>query len=154
MSDKLFFNENLIFKIKGLDTNKEVLSFVADKLYKEDCVNDEYKDAILKREESFPTGLFTGAINIAIPHADCAYVKKAALAIGVLDKPVEFQSMDDPDKSIGVSLVIMLALSEPHGHLEMLQKVVELIKNQDDLKEIVESEDTKKVFDLISRYLL
>ena len=151
---ELVFNESLIIKLEGLSTNEEALSLMANHLYDKGYVKESYKDAILNRESEFPTGLFTGAINVAIPHADVNFVKEASIAVGILKNPIKFRAMDDPDKEIEVRLIIMLALKEAHGHIQMLQKVVSLIKNQDSIKEILSTDDLKKSYEIISKYLL
>ena len=48
----------------------------------------------------------------------------------------------------------MLALTEAHGHIEMLQKIVGLIQDQAAVKEITETDDSEKAGELISRFLL
>ena len=48
----------------------------------------------------------------------------------------------------------MLALTLPHGHIEMLQKVVALIQNQDVVKSIVHSSNQKEIYETIKKYLL
>lgn len=150
----VIFDESLIVKLDDFKTDKEVLSKMVDHLYGKGYVKEGYKQAILEREVEFPTGIFTGGINVAIPHADVNFVNQASIAIGILDKPVKFHVMDEPENEIDVRLIIMLALKESHGHIEMLQKVVNLIKNQESIKEILSSKDLKQVYEIISGYLL
>ena len=50
--------------------------------------------------------------------------------------------------------MIMLVLTEPHGHLEMLQKIVGLIQNQEDVKQIIAAEDKRDIEMVIRRHLL
>lgn len=150
----ILFDESMILKLEHVDSNIKALCLLAGYLFEKGYVKEGYEAAILEREASFPTGLSTGKINIAIPHADTSYVNQAAICVGVAEKPVKFCAMDEPDHQIDVSVIIMLALKEAHGHLKMLQKVVELIKDQDNLKKIVTAADTKPVYDLISGYLL
>ena len=90
---------------------------------------------------------------MAIPHADVIHVNKAAIAIAILDKPVEFYAMDEPEQKICVQVVVMLALKEAHGHIEMLQKVVSLIKDQALVKQLIELEDKKEVCNKIKEKL-
>jgi PTS system galactitol-specific IIA component len=151
---EVVFNDSLIVKLNNVKTDKEVLSEIADNLYDKGYVKEGYKQAILEREAEFPTGIFTGGINVAIPHADVNFVNQASIAVGILDEPVKFHVMDEPENEIDVNLIIMLALKEAHGHIEMLQKVVSLIQNQESIKEILSSDDLKTVYKIISGYLL
>lgn len=148
------FNEELILKIKGKQTDKEVLTYMAQHLQDKGLAKDSYSKAITDREAQFPTGLYTGNINIAIPHADTEHVEKAAICVGVLEEPISFRAMDDPGKEIEIKLVIMLALKEAHGHIEMLQKVVELIKDQEALNKVIRSSDLSIIYQIISEKLL
>lgn len=91
---------------------------------------------------------------MAIPHADVCHVNKASLCVAVLEPTVDFHAMDEPEDAVAVSLVIMLVLTEPHGHLEMLQKIVGLIQNQEDVKQIIAAEDKRDIEMVIRRHLL
>lgn len=139
---------------RGLDfTNKtEVLNHLANKLYEENFVKYGYRQAILDREAEYPTGL-PAAIKIAIPHCDHTLVKDSAIAMGVLKKSVDFQAMDDPSVTLDVQIVIMLALNEPHGHIEMLQKIISLIQNKEDLKAIIKATSDEEALKVVKKYL-
>lgn len=154
MGEKVYFEKDLVFKNLEFSSNMEVLEFLSTKLYEKGYVKKEYKQAILDREKEYPTGLPSADIKIAIPHANHDLVNKATLAIGVLNKPVIFKAMDDPDKELSVSIVIMLALNEPHGHIEMLQRIVNLIKNPETLKEITKASSCEEIIDKLKPYLI
>ncbi len=56
-------------------------------------VKASFEDAVLSREEMFPTGLPTPEIGVAIPHTDPEHVIYPTIAIAILKKPVEFKQM-------------------------------------------------------------
>lgn len=145
-------HSTLIYRSLNFDNSTEVLSYLADKLKEEGFVKEGYKEGILSREEEYPTGL-PAEIKIAIPHCDHTLVNNAAIAIGILDKSIDFKAMDDPSKSLDVEIVIMLALDEPHGHIEMLQKIIKLIQSSEDLKNILNSKDDEETSKIIKKYL-
>lgn len=145
-------HSTLIYKNLNFKNSTEVLSYLADKLKEEGFVKEGYKEGILKREEEYPTGL-PAEIKIAIPHCDHTLVNEAAIAIGVLEKSIDFKAMDDPSMSLDVEIVIMLALDEPHGHIEMLQKIIKLIQSSEDLKRILSSKDDEETSQIIKKYL-
>lgn len=95
-----------------------------------------------------------GGINVAMPHCDVANVNKAAICIGVLEHPVAWYRMDDPETTCEVSLVTMLALTEAHAHLEMLQKVIALVQNQELIEKVVKAESEEEIFDLVRDQLI
>ncbi len=148
------FDQSLILRIENAETNTEVLKQMCDHLCQKGIIKDTYCGAILEREKNFPTGLNTHGINVAIPHADVCHVNTASLCVAVLDPAVDFHAMDEPEDAVAVSLVIMLVLTEPHGHLEMLQKIVGLIQNQEDVRKIITAEDKGAIEKVIRRYLL
>lgn len=150
----ILFDQSLILRIDGAKTCTEILEKMCDYLCEKGIVKETYKQAILDREANFPTGLNVGGINIAIPHADVCHVNEASLCVGILDAPVDFHAMDEPDDLIPIYLVIMLVLTEPHGHIEMLQKVVALIQNQEEVKKIISAENNAEVEALIKKHLL
>ena len=132
---------------------KDILIFLAEQLAQAGYVKDTYKDGILKREEIYPTGLFTGAINVAVPHTDCIHVNEDSIAVGLLNRPVNFKAMDNPEKDVPVSIVMMLALQEAHGQITMLQKIMALVKEQELLKNLLKMNDLQKIYQIISNYL-
>lgn len=145
-------HSTLVYRNLEFNTSNDLLSFLADKLKEEGFAKEGYKEAILKREAEYPTGL-PADVKIAIPHCDHTLVNKSAIAVGVLNNTVNFQAMDDPSKTLDVQIVIMLALDEPHGHIEMLQKIVQLIKSSEDLKKIIEVTSDEEVLQVIDNYL-
>lgn len=48
----------------------------------------------------------------------------------------------------------MLALTEPHAHLEMLQKVIGLVQNQELVAKVVASDSIDEVFELVHDQLV
>ena len=154
MSSELYLEKDLVFRDLEFTDNMEALKFLSSKLYEKGYVKEGYQEAILEREKEYPTALPSVDIKIAIPHANHTLVNKAALAIGILKSPVEFSSMEDPDIKLNVQIIIMLALSEPHGHIEMLQKIVKLIKNPEILGAIINASSIEEVMNELEPYLI
>lgn len=154
MNNKIVFNEKSVYKIYKNMNQMEILEYLADKLYNLGYVEKNYKSSVIEREKEFPTGLFMGGINVAIPHTEGTYVKRSAVAVGILDNSVEFNSMDGSDKIVKVSIVIMLALDNSNDHVEMLAKIIKLIKNQKRLKELISTNNETMIYKLMSNYLL
>ncbi len=146
---QLHFDEHLIkvFDGEGLDTYA-IEEALAGILHEGGYVKESYASALHEREKVFPTALDVGGINVAIPHCDTEHVNRGALCVGVLKHPVTWRRMDDGSKTCEVSLVVMLALDEAHAHLEMLQKVIGLIQDQELVAAIIACDDQKKIYDL------
>lgn len=130
--DKHYF----AISLSGESDNK-ILGQMADEMYKEGYVTELYHDAVIKREEDYPTGLPTGIINVAIPHTEAEYVKEAAICLGILDKAVTFKVMGTEEETVEVSLIFMLAIKHKEDHLGVLQRLVTICQTQDILSKLL-----------------
>ena len=98
----------------------------------------------------FPTGLPTQPYGVAIPHTDYEHVKSNAIAIGLLKKPVEFVEMGSSDGSlVSVNLILMLAVAEKESTIPTLMKIVTVMKNQELLKNILETKNSQELYELL-----
>ena len=147
--------ENKIVKLKAnnLKNNKEVLSNLADCLIEEKMVKESFKEAILEREKSYPTGLQFDGYGIALPHTDSEHVIKSQIAIMTLEKPVKFIEMASTDKEIDVKTIFMLALKDSNQHIKILQKVMELLQDKEAMSKIESFDDSKESVDKLIKLL-
>ncbi|GLI20207.1 PTS glucitol transporter subunit III [Tepidanaerobacter syntrophicus] len=151
MEQNLIKKDN-IFTKKLFKDKESVLEFFSEILVKNGKVSDEFKEALLEREKNYPTGLLVGDINVAIPHADSVYVKESEILLCTLKNPIPFKRMDMPDEEVEVSIVILLAINSPDDHIEILQKIISLIQNQDILKKIFNESDNDKISEILSNF--
>ncbi|WP_368285697.1 PTS sugar transporter subunit IIA [Enorma massiliensis] len=151
----LHFDESLvrIFDEDALDTYA-VEEELAGALYAGGWVKETYATALHEREEAFPTALDAQGINVAIPHCETEHVNQGAIAVGVLKHPVAWRRMDDSSQTCDVSLVVMLALVEAHAHLEMLQKVIAIVQDQEFVGMVIAQDEPQEVYRLLSDRLL
>ncbi|RPA60974.1 PTS sugar transporter subunit IIA [Aerococcus agrisoli] len=149
-----FLNKDVIFRNLEFENSAQVISFLADKLLEAGYVKEGYKEAILERELEYPTGLPSNAPGIAIPHANHELVNTTTLGIATLKNPVSFQNMEDTKSAVEIQIVIMLAIDEPHGHIEMLQKIVGIIQDEATRKNILAAESDNQLFSLLEKSLI
>jgi PTS system galactitol-specific IIA component len=126
-----------LFTHQHFANRDEALTALASALTQGGRVKDSYQKAIFDREAIFPTGLPTGKIGVAIPHADSQHVNQSTIAVATLNHPVTFQNMGDPDSTVDVSIIIMLAIAEPKGQITMLQKLMSIVQNQEHLDQLL-----------------
>ena len=126
------------------ENDKEILGQMADVMFQEGYVNEGFHNAIIRREENFPTGLPTGEINVAIPHTDPEYVNRPAVCLGILDSPVKFNVMGMENETVLVSVLFMLAIKKKEDQLGLLQKLIATCQDQEMLK-VIQSGDKKKI---------
>lgn len=127
---ELQLNEELVFRNIKAGSDKEVLAFLANELYQRGYVKEDYIEAIQLRESEYPTGLPSTQPGVAIPHANFDLVNQTTLAIATLETAVGFRNMEDNQVILPTKIVIMMAIGEPHGQVEMLQKIVSIIQDE------------------------
>jgi len=126
----------------------EALEVLAQKFVDQKIVQTSFINAVLKREEKFPTGLATETIGVAIPHTDVQHVIRSQIGIMRLKSPVNFFQMGD-GKNVPVKIIFMLALTKPHEQLEMLQKLIGLIQDDRLLTKILNTDSIDNVISIL-----
>lgn len=148
---ELLLNEELVFRNVEVETDEEILNFLAKQLYEKKYVKEEYITAIQKREKEYPTGLPSAEPGVAIPHANYELVDQTTLAIATLAKAVPFHNMENNQETLPVQIVIMMAIGEPHGQVEMLQKIVGIIQNEELRQEMVDAMTDTELLNLLKK---
>lgn len=145
----LFDKEVILFNQDASD-NVSALTRLANSMYAKGVVTSEYRDALLKREESFSTGLMTQTIGVAIPHTDPDKVIEPQIGFMSLKHPVTFHQMGD-NAEIQVKLIFMLALKKSDDQLSMLQKLMALFQNQEAMDALQKIEQKNDFLDLMKK---
>ena len=133
--------------------SEEALRAVAQGFVDNGYAKDTYPQAIVERERVFATGLPAPAFDIAIPHCDSEHVIKPGIGIATLKDSVAFQMMGDSETILHPKVLFMLALTEPHGQLEMLQKLIGVIQDAKLLEKIGACKDVDALYELMAPVL-
>ena len=78
---------------------------------------------------------------------------KPGIGIATLKDSVSFQMMGDPETILHPKVLFMLALTEPHGQLEMLQKLIGVIQDAELLEKIGACKDVDALYELMAPVL-
>lgn len=148
---ELQLNEELVFRNIKAGSDKEVLAFLANELYQRGYVKEDYIEAIQLRESEYPTGLPSTQPGVAIPHANFDLVNQTTLAIATLETAVGFRNMEDNQVILPTKIVIMMAIGEPHGQVEMLQKIVSIIQDEPLREQMTAANSDLKLLTLLKR---
>lgn len=132
--------EELIFLDVDKDKNVEVLEFMANELVDKGYVKPSFLEGVLEREKNYPTGLDTGDIKVAIPHTDSEHVLESCIAVGVLEKPVVFKDIVDPNGMVDVDIVFILAIAEAENQVQVLTKLMSIFSEKELLNNIYNSD--------------
>ena len=127
----------------------EVLKLAADHLKQAGYVTDGFFQALLKRENMFPTGICFGDTCVAIPHAEPGFVKKPVILIMTLERPVRFVNMEDCEAEIPVEIVFVLAFTDSEKHLNVLQRLSALIRDSGTAAALREAGDEGKLREVL-----
>ena len=133
---------------------RDALAQLADHALAAGFVRDSFKDALIGREEKYPTGLPT-AVPVAIPHADVEHVLRPGLAVAVLKNPVDFGEMGGADDaSVAARVLVMILVTEPHDQVEQLSRLIGVFQQDGWYEALARStsaaELTQKFTDLLS----
>lgn len=141
----LAFDDKLVSL--GIDAAdcKQAIFETAKPLLREGYVKDSYPQAVWEREQVFATGLPLWNHCVAIPHTDAVHVKQSALAIGILNQPVYFSCMGEPERQEPVRVLFMLAIEDPNQQIDMLQQLTELFQIPEAIDKILRAPSTKEV---------
>lgn len=139
--------ENILLLSDPKDAS-EVITWLSNLLERKGYVKKSFREAVLERELSLPTGLeLEGDIHAAIPHADVEHVNTPSVALAVLGKPVVFRCMVEPEKELPVRLVFLLAMNEPKKQIELLQQVAMILQDGSLLDKLIESNSEREVME-------
>lgn len=134
------------------DTSEEIIKAVGAKLFEAGYVHDTFVENALTREKNIPTGLpLGGEFNAAIPHTDIVHVIKSGVGLATLVQEVPFQNMVNPEETVPVRLVFVLALDQPKSQIEMLQEVAGVLQNPDLVKQLVDADSLDSLIQVLKK---
>lgn len=145
---KLLTKDTIRLSIKG-QKKLDAIEDLVDVLDSAGILSDrhEFKEAILKREESSTTGIGEG---IAIPHAKTTAVKKPAIAFGRSVAGVDYESLD------GQPAHLFFMIAAPEGanntHLEALSRLSSILMNEEARKQLLEAKTEQDILNIIDSY--
>ena len=102
-------------------------------------------DTLLQRERLGSTGIGNG---IAIPHGKLAGLKDIVGQFARLDKPIDFEALDDEP----VDIVFLLLAPEGAGadHLKALARIARVMREPDTVKKLRETPDAAAIYSLLT----
>lgn len=130
----------------------DAITLAATPLLKQGCITDDFVEAVMERERTFPTGLPT-KIGVALPHTEAKYVLKESISIVTLKNTIVFAGMGNPKESVSVQIVFLLAINNPEKQLKILQTIITIIQNEKMLEKIKDAKEPQTIYNLIKTFL-
>ena len=146
------FDERMM-RVGSLAANtEEAIKLLGGMMAAEGFVEESYWEDVYKREQTFPTGLPTQPVAIAIPHADPDRVIKSGIGVAVFSQPVKFRIMgsNDPDE-LDVPVVFMLALKDFKQQTAVIRDLLTLIQSKTIISDIYLAKTTHEVLKVIQQ---
>lgn len=142
-------DEKLILLKESANSPNDVFDILGSTFVRNGYSKETYVDALKEREASFPTGLNINGFGIAIPHTESIHVLKETEGIMTLDHPVRFVQMGSDDIPVDVNVVMMLAIKNPQEHIKKLQRILQIVQDDDVLKRIYNAQSKSEVIEII-----
>ena len=143
--------DNLIVIKSNKTTKEEVLKELSEAAITAGYAKEGYYEALLEREQNYPTGLHIPEIEVAIPHADAEWAIQPSVTIGILEKPVIFEPMGGEGDLVNAGLVFMLTIEDPKEHIDFLRAFTTLMSDTALLVEFSKSGNPTKIIELIRK---
>ncbi|MCA9764845.1 MAG: PTS sugar transporter subunit IIA [Carnobacterium sp.] len=148
LPDSIFLSEQ---------TSKEaVFKDVSEQLVKKGLVKETFLENLIKREESFPTGMDLFVVNpslpnIGIPHTEGEFVNTRCIIPVKLMTPVTFNNMIHPSATLEVSFLFMILNNDPGAQTNILSDIMGFISTVDpkQLNEFFNYTDTEKIYQFL-----
>lgn len=142
-------SKNSIAINPNLNSKEEAINKLVDLLDLSGNIKNKevFKKAVLEREKLSTTGIGEG---IAIPHGKSSEVKKVTLSAMVVNKGVEYDSLDaEPAK-----LFFMIAAPEGENdaHLELLARLSKMLMNSEFKNKLLNSKTPAEFIDVIDKF--
>lgn len=146
-------DKDLIFLNSTPSNYTEALTELGNAMIAKDYANQDYIEALLKREKEFATGVPVDVAGVAIPHTDASFVKDNKIGLMIPNKPVNFGVMGADGEEIAVRLIILLGFADSQNHLSALQKVIESIQDPSFIEKLLSIETTEEAYACLEEYL-
>lgn len=131
-----------------------LLKQIAAQLLELGYVYPSFEQALLEREEKYPTGLPSVPEGVAMPHVDAEHVKKSAIVTVLLREPVEFMLMGGPvGQAVSCRCLFVLLINECNEHLKTLSRFIRVIQHPEDMQAIFRANDPAKVEHILLRHM-
>ncbi|RPH25222.1 PTS sugar transporter subunit IIA [Buttiauxella warmboldiae] len=133
-----YFLPQLTFLDKYYANSMDYFSSIFFQLKEQGFVQSSFLEAIVAREKTYPTGLPTLPVAIALPHTDPQHVIRPFISVTRLSQPLAWHEMGNNDNTIYVQFIVLLGFIEHGRHLAALQKLMDCLADEEVLQTLRE----------------
>lgn len=142
-------NEDITYLDCYYKDSKELLEDISEKLILKGYVKETFKEAIIKREEIYPTGIKTQNFCLAIPHTDAEHILKPGIAFVRLKDSCKFKEMCT-NEELDVNMAFVLLVNQKEKQVELLTRLMDLFVKNEILEKIYKENDDKLIVDILN----
>ena len=154
MEDELKIEKECVLPMFQAENAEQVIRALSERMKIKNYVKEDFEEAVLLRENKYPTGLQIGKYNIAIPHTEPEYVNQPCVGIATLHQKVPFHRMDASEEEVDVNVVLLLALKEAHSHMEMLSRIILMCNDESFVSSLLNTQTAEEIVGIVSDRLL
>jgi len=104
----------------------------------------EIFETLLEREQLGSTGLGNG---IAIPHGKIAGLKGVTAVFARLDRPIDFDAVDD--QPVDLAVMLLAPMGSGADHLKALSRVARVLREDRVVEELRSTRDAGKLYEIL-----
>lgn len=138
----------ILLNIPG-NSRDEALKYIADLFMEKGIAKPTFYEALLQRENEYPTGLPIGEINFAIPHTYPEHINRIAVCVATLQNTVIFKNMGNPEEDVPVRVIVCLALKKMDDNIKMLPTMMDFFADEENLRKLLAAENAGQVMALL-----
>ncbi|MFB3844854.1 MAG: PTS sugar transporter subunit IIA [Candidatus Cloacimonadaceae bacterium] len=137
------FSESLVKIVDGFDSKDQCLEQMVSMLAASGCMEfpDRFLAAVKGREEIMSTGI---GKEVAIPHARDLVVNQIKIAVCLLKKPLDFQSMDN--KPVKIVFMIAVPQNSNTAYMMILRSLSEYLKQEEKRLALLSCQTEEELF--------
>jgi PTS system galactitol-specific IIA component len=140
---------DLVFLNVEANDAKDLLGQLEGELSSRGLIKGTWLDAILNREQRYPTGLSCPAIDVAIPHTDPENIEKPYIAVVKPAKPVEFEPMTGSGPNVQAQLIVNLGIVHSEGQVKILQLLMMTFMDSEKSERILAQQSSKDLYSVL-----
>jgi PTS system galactitol-specific IIA component len=139
------------FVLNGGDRDDTLLQLAAE-MHNLGLVNENYGEAVIQRENEFPTGLPTLPFGTALPHSEKDFAVSSSVAVAKLNKPAIFRNMGAPEEELDVDIVFLLAVCKGEEQVPMIKTIMNIVQDGALLGKIYNAKTGKQIEEELKEY--
>lgn len=137
------FEPELVMIVDEFESKADCLCYMTNLLDESGCLvfPDRFLAAVRGREDIMSTGIGRG---VAIPHARDLTVTALKIAVCLIRKPLDYQSVDDQP----VQLVFLIAVPQSSNkeYMNILRSLSEYLRQDDKRNQLLKAKDESELY--------